>query len=89
MAVLGEKLRWIPQTTQPGWEVELGAFFSGAVNLSNCVESVWKVVAYGDRPQEAYARRTWTGVESVRVVLAGFSPAGCTSIRITVTFGYE
>jgi hypothetical protein len=40
-------------------------------------------------PQEAYTGRTWTGVGNVRVVLVGFSPAGCTSIRIAVTLGYE
>jgi peptidoglycan hydrolase CwlO-like protein len=28
-------------------------------------------------------------VGSIHVVLAGFSPAGCTSIRITATLGYE
>jgi hypothetical protein len=48
-----------------------------------------KVATYGDRPQEAYAGRTWTGVESVRVVLVRFPPAGCTSIRIAATLGYE
>jgi hypothetical protein len=40
-------------------------------------------------PQEAYVGRTWTGVGSVRVVLVGFSLAGCTSIQITATLGYE
>jgi hypothetical protein len=44
---------------------------------------------YGDRLQEAYVGRTWTDVESLRGVLVRFSPAGCTSIRITVTLGYE
>jgi hypothetical protein len=38
---------------------------------------------------EAYAGRTWIGVGSVRVVLVGFSPTGCTLIRIAVTLGYE
>jgi hypothetical protein len=33
--------------------------------------------------------RTWTGVGSVHDVLVGFSPAGYTSTRITVTLGYE
>jgi hypothetical protein len=84
MAVLGEKLRWVLRTTQPGLEVE-----SRAVNLSNSVGSVWKVTAYGDRPQEAYAGRTRTSVESVHVVLVGISPAGCTSIRIATTLEYE
>jgi hypothetical protein len=38
MAVLGEKLRWVPQTTQPGWEVELGALFLGS---SESVQLCW------------------------------------------------
>jgi hypothetical protein len=31
----------------------------------------------------------WTGVRSIRDVLVGFSPVGCTSIRIGATLGYE
>jgi hypothetical protein len=64
-------------------------FLSGAVTLSNFVGGSWNFATYGDRPQEAYAGRTWTGVGSVRVVLVGFSPAGRTSIRIAVTLEYE
>jgi hypothetical protein len=30
---LGEKLRWVPRTTQPGWEVESGELFLG----SSCI----------------------------------------------------
>jgi hypothetical protein len=56
---------------------------------SKSVDDSWKVVTYGDRPQEAYAGHAWTGVGSVRVVLVGFSPTGCTSIRIAVTLRYE
>jgi hypothetical protein len=58
-------------------------------DLSKSVVASQKVATYGDHPQEAYAGRTWTGVGSVCVVLVGFSPAGCTSIRITATLGYE
>jgi hypothetical protein len=36
-----------------------------------------------------HRKRTWTGVGSVRGVLVGFSPAGCTSIQIAATLGYE
>jgi hypothetical protein len=64
-------------------------FFLGVVNLSNSIGSVWKVSTYRDRPQEAYAGHTWTDVGSVRVVLVGFSPVWCTSIRIAATLGYE
>jgi hypothetical protein len=58
-------------------------------DLSKSVDASRKVVTYGDRPQEAYVVRTWTGMRSVCVMLVGFFPAGCTSIRITATLGYE
>jgi hypothetical protein len=64
-------------------------FFSGAVYPSNPVDDSRKVATYRDHPQEAYTGRTWTDVESIHVVLVGFSPAGCTSIRIAATLGYE
>jgi hypothetical protein len=35
-----------------------------------------KVAMYGDRPKKAYAWRTWTDVENVRVMLVGFSLLG-------------
>jgi hypothetical protein len=44
---------------------------------------------YKDCPQKAYEWRTWTGTGSIRVVCIGFSPAGCISIQIAVTLGYE
>jgi hypothetical protein len=62
---------------------------SRAVTPSNSVSGSWKVSTYRDRLHEVYTRRTWTGVGTVRVVLVGFSPAGCTSIRIAATLGYE
>jgi hypothetical protein len=58
-------------------------------DLSKSVGASQKVATYGNRPQEAYTGRTWTCVGSVRVMLVGFSPGGCTSIRIVVTPGYE
>jgi hypothetical protein len=58
-------------------------------DMSKSVGASRKVATYRDRPREAYAGRTWTGVGSVCVVLVGFSPAGCTSIRIAATLGYE
>jgi hypothetical protein len=61
----------------------------GAVTPSNSVGDSWKVATYGDRPQEAYAGRTWAGTGSIHVVLVGFFPAECTSIQITVTLRYE
>jgi hypothetical protein len=41
------------------------------------------------RTGAAHTKRTWTGMGSICVVLVRFSPAGCTSIRIAVTLGYE
>jgi hypothetical protein len=58
-------------------------------DLSKSIGTSRKVATYGDRPQEAYAGCTWTGMGSVRVVLVGFSPAWCTSIRIAATLRYE
>jgi hypothetical protein len=49
-------------------------------DLSKSIGASRKVATYGDRPQEAYAGRTWTDMGSIRVILVGFSPAGCTSI---------
>jgi hypothetical protein len=43
-------------------------------DLSKSVDVPRKVATYGDRPQEVYTERTWTGVESVRVVLVEFFP---------------
>jgi hypothetical protein len=57
--------------------------------MSKSVGASQKVATYRDRPQKAYAGRTWTSMGSVHVVLVGSSPAGCTSIRIAVTLGYE
>jgi hypothetical protein len=64
-------------------------FSRGQWDLSKSVGVSRKVAMYGDHPQEAYAGRTWTGVGSIRDVLVGFSPTGCTSIRIVMTLGYE
>jgi hypothetical protein len=38
MVVLGEKLRWVPRTTQSGWEVESGALF---LRSSESVQLCW------------------------------------------------
>jgi hypothetical protein len=58
-------------------------------DLSKSITVSRKVATDGDHPQEAYTGRTWTGVGNVRVVLVGFSPAWCTSIRIATTLRYE
>jgi hypothetical protein len=59
--------------------VDHSAGLRGGVGSSASIHSQ-RVATYGDRPQEAYIGRTWTGVESVHVVLVRFSPAGCTLI---------
>jgi hypothetical protein len=56
---------------------------------SKSVDDSSKAATHGDCPQEAYTGHMWTGVGSVCVMLIGFSPTGCTSIRITMTLGYE
>jgi hypothetical protein len=58
-------------------------------DLSKSVDASQKVATYEDHPQEAYVGRTWTGVESVCVMLVKISPTGCTSIQIVTTLGYE
>jgi hypothetical protein len=60
-------------------------FFSGTVALLNYVGDYAK----GCHVRGAYAGHTWTGAGNVHVMLVGFSPAGCTSIRIAVTLRYE
>jgi hypothetical protein len=68
----------------------VGSTFSqGQLDLSKYVGISQKVATYEDHPQEAYAGHTWTDVGSVRVVLVGFSPVGCTSIGIVATLRYE
>jgi hypothetical protein len=62
---------------------------SGCRGLFRLCGSQWNVVTYGDCLQKAYTGRAWIGVESVRGVLFGFSPAGCTLIWIAATLGYE
>jgi hypothetical protein len=90
LAGSGEELGMDPQIGQPTcWRLCREPFFSGAVTLSNSVNDSRKVATYRNCPQEAYARRTWTGVGSIYVMLVGFSTVGCTSIRIAVTLGYE
>jgi hypothetical protein len=41
------------------------------------------------RMEITHRKRTWTGMGSVRGVLVGFSLAGCISIQIVMTLGYE
>jgi hypothetical protein len=65
----------------------VGSPFSQA--QSNVVDGLQKVAMYVDCPQEAYAGRTWIAMGSISVMCIGFSPAGCTSIRIIATLGYE
>jgi hypothetical protein len=69
--------------------IVLGTLFLGSSGLLNSVDVSRKVAMYGDRPQEAYVGRTWTGVGSIHVVLVRFCSVGCISIRIAATLEYE
>jgi hypothetical protein len=69
MTVLGEKLGGGSVDHSAGLRVMSGAFFLGSSRIRPTL-----LVACESLP------RTWTGVGSVRVVLIGFSPVGCTSI---------
>jgi hypothetical protein len=90
LVVLGEKLGtdlWISQPSCCGSCRE--SFFSGAVNLFKSVDDFMKGCymlttwdTYGWGP---YVDREWKACG----VLAGFSPAECTSIRIAATLRYE
>jgi hypothetical protein len=62
------------------------------VTRFNMVQAQVKGVDIGMRSvrgplAKAYMWHTWTGVGSVHVIYIGFSPTGCTSIRIAVTLG--
>jgi hypothetical protein len=86
----GEKLGTDPRIGQSAccelcWE----PFFSGAVALLNSVDdftkgcymwTTWDMYGWGP-----YANWAWKACG----MLVEFSPVGCTSIRITVTLGYE
>jgi hypothetical protein len=77
MAVEGEKLGMDPRIGQMmcgGLGRE--PFFSEAVDPFNSVNDSWNVATYEDCPQEAYEWRTWTNVESVRVVCIRFPLQG-------------
>jgi hypothetical protein len=71
-------------------EIVSGALFSGAVALPIAVEDFVKV-CHVRGPLAGSIRRAyvdWRGKHTCRVGRV-FSPAGSTSIRITVTLGYE
>jgi hypothetical protein len=90
MTVLGEKLAIDPWIDQPSC-CELGRepFFSGVVPLLNYVDNFAKGSHIQELPvgsiREAYV--DWSRKRTCRVHQV--SPTGCTSIRITVTLGYE
>jgi hypothetical protein len=76
MAVLGEKLRQVPRTTQPGWEVESGVLFLGS---SESVQLCWVSV-------KGYHVRGLP-TESVRVVFVDWRKK-CTC-RVYQVFPYR
>jgi hypothetical protein len=86
MAGSGEKLGTDPQIGQPArCELCREPFFREQWLYPSLLMTSQQVATYGDCPQEEYAGRMWTDVGNVRAMLVGFSPAGCTSIRIAAT----
>jgi hypothetical protein len=90
MAGLGEKLGTDPWIGQPSccglcWE----PFFSGVVALSFAIDDLRKgcyvLTTWDTYGLGLYVDRAWDACG----VLVRFSPAGCTSIQITVTLEYE
>jgi hypothetical protein len=90
LAIVGEKLVTDPRIGWPSCcELCREPFFSGVVDLfksiDECMKGCYMWIAwdtYGHRPYTDWAWKTCG-------VLVGFFPVGCTSIRITVTLGYE
>jgi hypothetical protein len=86
----GEKLGMDPRIGQLACcELCREPFFSGAVALLNSVDDYIKCCymrtmwdTYGPGPYANWTLEAWD-------MLVRFSPAGCTSIRITATLGYE
>jgi hypothetical protein len=89
MAVLGEKLRWVPWATQPGWEVESGALFLESSSIHPTLLMTHEMLLYADHVRDVWSRAIRE--PSVRCVwhVDRVSPTGCTSIRIAATFRYE
>jgi hypothetical protein len=90
MAIVEEKLGmdlWITRPSSCGLCRE--PFFFGAVDLYKSVDDFIKdcyvLIAWDTYGLGPYVDWAW----NVCGVLVGFSPAGCTSIRVIVTLGYE
>jgi hypothetical protein len=93
----------IPYSTVGAWEEEWGSSdrwpdqsISGAKTSSEDVGTRFNLVGtykmlqcMGTACRETYEWHTWTARGSIHGVLIRFSLAGCTSIRITMTLGYE
>jgi hypothetical protein len=90
MANLGEKLGTDPWIGQPTYYRSCREpFFSRAMALSIVVVDFVKGHHVRGQPAWSVCGCMWTGARSVRAVLIGFSTAGCTSIWIAATLGYE
>jgi hypothetical protein len=89
MAVLGEKLRWVPWATQPGWEVESEALFLESSSIHPMLLMTRKMLLYADHVRDVWSRAIRG--PSMRCVwhVDRVSSTGCTSIRIAATFRYE
>jgi hypothetical protein len=86
MTVLGEKLGGRPVDHLVGLEVVSGALFLESSRVRPTLVMASKRLS---RTETACRKCMWTGAGSIRVVCIGFSPTGCTSIRIAATLIYE
>jgi hypothetical protein len=86
----GEKLDTDPRIGQPAYcGLCREPFCLGAVALLNSVDDFTKD-CYMWTMWDTYSRGSYTDQEwKACGVLVGFSPVGCTSIRIIATLGYE
>jgi hypothetical protein len=66
-----------------------GALLLRSVDLFKSIDDCVKGFHIPGLPTGSVRQLMWTSVGSVHVVLVGFSPTGCTSIRIVATLGYE
>jgi hypothetical protein len=53
---LGEKLRWVPRTTQPSWEVVSGALFLESSSISPTLLMTHKRLLYMDHVRYVWSR---------------------------------
>jgi hypothetical protein len=90
LTVVGEKLGTDPRIRWPSCcGLCREPFFSGIVDLfkyvDDCIKGCYMWTTWDTYGRGPYTEWAW----KVCGMLVGFSPTGCTSIRITATLGYE